>query len=156
MQPEPDESRGQGRKRRASQREKRKMSIKLFVGGLNYSTDTASLFFNGGTAFSNSFEDINAVHLLPGGLVVLSGERFDGCGYPHGLAGCEIPVEGRIMAVADVFDALLSERSYRSARSVEEAVAVMKAERGRQFDPEMIDALLGNLDRFLAVRGRPA
>lgn len=79
-------------------------------------------------------------------------ERFDGSGYPQGLAGKEIPLEGRITAVADVFDALLSERSYRSAMSVEEAVEVIRDERGRQFDPEIVDALLGNLDEILADR----
>jgi len=80
-------------------------------------------------------------------------ERFDGSGYPHGLAGEEIPLEGRITAVADVFDALLSDRSYRTAMSVDEAVGVMKAGIGSQFDPEIIDALLGHLDEALAVRG---
>jgi PAS domain S-box-containing protein len=79
-------------------------------------------------------------------------ERFDGSGYPQGLAGKEIPLEGRITAVADVFDALLSERSYRSAMSVEEAVEVIRDERGRQFDPEIVDALLDNLDEVLEVR----
>ncbi|HSS42596.1 MAG TPA: HD domain-containing phosphohydrolase [Solirubrobacterales bacterium] len=82
-------------------------------------------------------------------------ERFDGSGYPQGLAGEEIPIEGRITAVADVFDALLSERSYRPAMSVEEAVEVMEAERGSHFDPEIVDALVDNLDQVLAVRGRP-
>ena len=79
-------------------------------------------------------------------------ERFDGSGYPQGLAGRAIPLEGRIVAVADVFDALLSDRSYRPAMSVEEAVEVMNEERGRQFDPEILDALLDNLDEVLAVR----
>jgi PAS domain S-box-containing protein len=79
-------------------------------------------------------------------------ERFDGSGYPRGLAGEEIPLEGRITAVADVFDAILSDRSYRTAMSVEEAVGVMTAGRGSQFDPEIVDALLDHLDEALAVR----
>ena len=62
-------------------------------------------------------------------------ERFDGSGYPTGLDGEEIPLEGRITAVADVFDALLSERSYRPALGVEEAVAVIRGGSGTQFDP---------------------
>lgn len=80
-------------------------------------------------------------------------ERFDGSGYPQGLVGEEIPEEGRITAVADVFDALLSDRSYRAAMSVDEAVAVMKAEKGSHFDPELVDTLVANLDQVLAVRG---
>jgi PAS domain S-box-containing protein len=80
-------------------------------------------------------------------------ERFDGGGYPRGLAGDEIPIEGRITAVADVFDALLSDRCYRSALSVEDAVEVMKEGRGTHFDPRVIDALLDNLEEALSLRG---
>jgi putative two-component system response regulator len=80
-------------------------------------------------------------------------EHFDGRGYPQGLVGGEIPIEGRITAVADVFDALLSDRSYRAAMSVDEAVKVIREGRGSQFDPEVVDALLGHLDEALAVRG---
>jgi putative two-component system response regulator len=79
-------------------------------------------------------------------------ERFDGTGYPHGLAGKEIPLDGRITAVADVFDALLSDRCYRPAMSVTDAVALMAEGRGTQFDPEVVDVLLANLDEALALR----
>ncbi len=79
-------------------------------------------------------------------------ERFDGSGYPHGVASEEIPLEARITAVADVFDALLSDRSYRAAMSEPEAVAVMKDGRGTQFDPQVVDVLLGGLDEALSVR----
>ena len=79
-------------------------------------------------------------------------ERFDGSGYPKGLAGTEIPLEGRITAVADVFEALLTDRSYRSALSVDEAVAVMRDGRGTQFDPEIVDALFDHLPEALALR----
>jgi putative two-component system response regulator len=79
-------------------------------------------------------------------------ERYDGSGYPHGLAGDEIPVEGRVTAVADVFDALLSDRSYRPALSVKEAVAIMKEGSGSQFDPAMVAILLDHLDEALALR----
>jgi putative two-component system response regulator len=79
-------------------------------------------------------------------------ERFDGTGYPHGLAGKEIPLDGRITAVADVFDALLSDRCYRPAHSVIEAVALMEAGRGTQFDPEVLDVLLSHVDEALALR----
>jgi PAS domain S-box-containing protein len=80
-------------------------------------------------------------------------ERFDGSGYPYGLCGEEIPLLGRITAVADVFDALLTDRSYRPAFSVADAVAVISDGSGTQFDPEIADILLGNLDEALAIRG---
>jgi PAS domain S-box-containing protein len=69
-------------------------------------------------------------------------ERFDGSGYPRGLEGEEIPLEGRIAAVADVFDALTSNRVYRPALPYAEAVALMRAERGSHFDPRILDAFL--------------
>jgi diguanylate cyclase (GGDEF)-like protein len=69
-------------------------------------------------------------------------ERWDGTGYPRGLRGQEIPLEGRIVAVADVYDALTSDRVYRAAFSPEAAFEVMRAGRGSQFDPEVLDAFL--------------
>jgi methanogenic corrinoid protein MtbC1 len=75
-------------------------------------------------------------------------EKWDGTGYPRGLKGEAIPIEGRIVAVADVFDALTSDRVYRKAYSVEEAVQMMREQRGRHFDPVLLDAfmeLLGEL-----------
>lgn len=80
-------------------------------------------------------------------------ERFDGSGYPQGLEGDEIPIEGRITAVADVFDALLTDRSYRSALSMDSAVAVMRDGAGTQFDPDVVDVLLDNLEVALTIRG---
>jgi HD-GYP domain-containing protein (c-di-GMP phosphodiesterase class II) len=69
-------------------------------------------------------------------------EKWDGSGYPRGLAGEEIPIEGRIVAVADVFDALTSDRVYRTAYSVEQAVALMREQRARHFDPRLLDIFL--------------
>ncbi len=69
-------------------------------------------------------------------------ERWDGGGYPRGLIGEEIPLEGRIVAIADVFDALTSDRVYRKAFTVEEAVSMMLAQRGKHFDPRLLDAFL--------------
>ena len=80
-------------------------------------------------------------------------ERFDGSGYPHGLAGEEIPLEGRITAVADVFDALLSDRPYRPALTAEETIEVIRKGRGSKFDPQVVDALLEHFDEALSVRG---
>jgi methanogenic corrinoid protein MtbC1 len=69
-------------------------------------------------------------------------EKWDGSGYPRGLAGEQIPIEGRIVAVADVFDALTSDRVYRAAFPVEEAIEMMREQRGRHFDPVLLDAFL--------------
>jgi diguanylate cyclase (GGDEF)-like protein len=72
-------------------------------------------------------------------------ERFDGTGYPRGLAGEAIPLEGRIAAVADVFDALTSDRPYRPAFAPEEAIRLMLEGRGSHFDPRVLDAFLDAL-----------
>jgi HD-GYP domain-containing protein (c-di-GMP phosphodiesterase class II) len=69
-------------------------------------------------------------------------ERWDGTGYPHGLTGTEIPLEGRIAAVCDVFDALTHERPYKAAWSVQRACEEIARLRGTHFDPEVADALL--------------
>ncbi|MCI0477687.1 MAG: GAF domain-containing protein [Anaerolineales bacterium] len=70
-------------------------------------------------------------------------ERYDGKGYPFGLAGNEIPIEGRLLTVADTFDAMTSTRPYRQALTSEEAFDEIARHRGTQFDPEMVDALIG-------------
>ena len=69
-------------------------------------------------------------------------ERLDGLGYPSGLKGEDIPEFARVIAVADAFDSMTSTRSYRSARSVEEAIEELLICRGTQFDPQMVDALV--------------
>ena len=79
-------------------------------------------------------------------------ERWDGSGYPRGLAGEGIPPEGRIAAVADVFDALTSDRVYRPAFPVKSAIEMMREERGRHFDPELLDAFLVALPEVEAIR----
>lgn len=73
-------------------------------------------------------------------------ERWDGKGYPRGLAGEEIPLPGRIVAVADVFDALVHERPYKRAWTAEEAMAEIAEQSGKQFDPAVVRALLSLLD----------
>jgi putative two-component system response regulator len=72
-------------------------------------------------------------------------ERFDGGGYPRGLAGEDIPIEGRIAAVADVFDALTHDRVYRPALPVDEALGILREGRGTHFDPGVLDAFLEEL-----------
>jgi diguanylate cyclase (GGDEF)-like protein len=85
-------------------------------------------------------------------------EHFDGSGYPHGLAGEEIPLEGRIAAVADVFDALRSDRVYRSAIPFDQAVELMRQGRGTHFDPEVLDLFiecLPDIEGSVAVAPKP-
>jgi putative two-component system response regulator len=79
-------------------------------------------------------------------------ERWDGGGYPSGLAGDQIPMFGRIAAIADVFDALTSDRVYRRAMPLADALAQIQAERGRQFDPRLVDVLLSSVDELVAIR----
>ena len=83
-------------------------------------------------------------------------ERFDGSGYPHGLSETQIPIEGRIVAVADAFDALLSDKHYRTAFTVEETIELILQERGTRFDPQVVDALIENLAEAVALRGGAA
>ncbi len=78
-------------------------------------------------------------------------ERWDGGGYPAGLAGEEIPMAGRIVAVADVFDALTHERPYKAAWSIEDAVREIVNQRGKQFDPAVVDCFL-TLDHPILMR----
>lgn len=78
-------------------------------------------------------------------IVLAHHERWDGTGYPKGLAGEEIPIGGRIVAIADVFDALTSARPYRTAMTKEEAIAFIRSQSGRQFDPKVVEALVAVL-----------
>jgi response regulator RpfG family c-di-GMP phosphodiesterase len=78
-------------------------------------------------------------------------EKWDGSGYPEGLSGEEIPLSARLMALADVYDALLSARVYKRAFSHEEAVSMICAQRGKQFDPEIVDAFVAIKERFVAT-----
>lgn len=86
-------------------------------------------------------------------------ERFDGRGYPEGLKGEEIPIEGRLLAVVDTFDAMVSDRPYRNGVSIDLAVAEIIAHTGSQFDPCIVDAFLAVLREhqvdFESLYGRP-
>jgi len=78
-------------------------------------------------------------------------EKWDGSGYPEGLAGEQIPVSARLMAVADVYDALISRRVYRDAMPHSEAVRIIGLTRGKHFDPDVVDAFLEVQDNFQAI-----
>jgi putative two-component system response regulator len=79
-------------------------------------------------------------------------EKWDGSGYPNGLAGEDIPIEGRICAVADVFDALTSKRPYKEPWSVDKTLAFMESQKGKHFDPALIDLLMAKLPQILEIK----
>jgi cyclic di-GMP phosphodiesterase len=79
-------------------------------------------------------------------------ERWDGTGYPLGLAGEDIPLEGRITAIADVFDALSSRRPYKSAWPLDKCFDMMAAERGKHFDPRLLDAFFEHRDEVVKTQ----
>ncbi|WP_193150535.1 HD domain-containing phosphohydrolase [Sulfurimonas sediminis] len=81
-------------------------------------------------------------------------EKYDGSGYPRGLAGEDISLYARITAVADVFDALGSERVYKKAWKDEDIVAMFEEEKGRHFDPLLVDIFLNNIEDFKKIRDR--
>lgn len=81
-------------------------------------------------------------------------ERWDGSGYPRRMCGEEIPLEGRIVAIGDVFDALTSDRVYRPAMTLEHALELMRAGRGTHFDPQLLDLFVHALPQVLDIRKR--
>ena len=81
-------------------------------------------------------------------------EKWDGSGYPQGLKGEQIPVSGRLMALADVYDALVSRRKYKESLPHEQAAAILAEGRGTHFDPDVLDAFLAHQDRFKEIAAR--
>lgn len=81
-------------------------------------------------------------------------EKYDGSGYPQGISGTNIPLSARIVAIADVFDALTSERPYKKAWSVEKAVALLEEEAGKHFDPELVPEFVKCLDKVVEVKNK--
>ncbi len=79
-------------------------------------------------------------------------EHWDGSGYPNGLAGEDIPMAGRIVAIADVFDALTSVRPYKKSWAVEDALAYLQEKSGKQFDPKLVPLFVENIDKVLAIK----
>ncbi len=95
----------------------------------------------------------NSELLRAGETIVLSHhERWDGAGYPNGLQGEEIPLYGRICAVADVFDALTTRRPYKEALAMDQACDALVASRGTRFDPRLVDLFLTRLDEISAIQ----
>jgi HD-GYP domain-containing protein (c-di-GMP phosphodiesterase class II) len=81
-------------------------------------------------------------------------EKWDGTGYPQGLAGDQIPIAGRLMAVADVYDALVSRRKYKEPLSHERAASILADGRGTHFDPDVLDVFLAHQERFKEIAAR--
>ena len=97
--------------------------------------------------------DSPSCFLKTGALIALGHhERFDGHGYPNGLTGKNTPIEARVVAVADVFDALLSTRPYKKAWSVDNTLSYMREQRGRHFDPDCVDAFFNKLEKIMSIR----
>ncbi len=93
--------------------------------------------------------------LQAGEIIALSHhERWDGAGYPYGQAGEDIPLFGRICALADVFDALTNKRSYKEPYPLEKAVGILKEDRGRHFDPTLVDIFMENLGQVVEIQDR--
>ena len=87
-------------------------------------------------------------------LVLSHQEKWDGTGYPQALAGSDIPVSARIMAIADVYDALISSKVYKDGVSHDKAVQIIFSERGAHFDPDMVDAFIEIQDQFAEIAQR--
>jgi putative two-component system response regulator len=79
-------------------------------------------------------------------------EKWNGSGYPKGLKGKEIPLWGRISAIADVFDALTTERPYKKAFSLDHSLEILKQCRGTHFDPDVFDAFFAIEEEILSIR----
>ena len=84
-------------------------------------------------------------------LVASHHEKWDGSGYPRGLKAEEIPLQGRMMAIADVYDALVSDRPYRKGMPHKEAVEIISQGRGKHFDPALVDVFLGVAEKFKGI-----
>src|SRR4029077_2754936 len=81
-------------------------------------------------------------------------EKWDGSGYPEARRGDDIPLSARLMAVADVYDALISRRVYKPPFSQEKSIAILREGRGSHFDPDILDAFLANTEEFKAIADR--
>jgi len=99
-------------------------------------------------------KDSPSKFLQMGGIIALSHhEKFDGTGYPYGKKGNEIPIEARIVAVADVYDALVSERPYKNAWSMDAALDYMESHSGKHFDPDALYAFKEQIDTVSKIQG---
>jgi putative two-component system response regulator len=107
----------------------------------------------GGKMLKEIYDNTRAPYLWLGyEIAMFHHERWDGEGYPHRLAGEEIPVASRIMAIADVYDALTSERCYKTAFPHEKAKSIILEGKGRHFDPDVVDSFLRQENEWLNIK----
>lgn len=100
-------------------------------------------------------KDARSSFLVEGASIALTHhEKWDGTGYPNRLAGESIPLSGRIVSVVDVFDALTSKRPYKDAWSPDRAIEHIASERGKHFDPDLVDLFMAHYPEFLALLER--
>lgn len=97
-------------------------------------------------------ETKSALMIMAREIALTHHEKWDGSGYPYELKGEEIPLSGRIVALADVFDALTTKRPYKQAWSVHEALGLLERERGRHFDPQLVDIFLQIQPKILEIK----
>jgi putative two-component system response regulator len=100
-----------------------------------------------------AMNELDAHAFLQHALLIVSAhhEKWDGSGYPSGLRGLDIPIEGRLMAIADVYDALITERPYKKAFTHEEACFIIKKNSGSHFDPALTDVFKGVEGEFKKI-----
>ncbi len=125
-------------------------AILLKNGALN---ETERLIMEKHVSIGNEVLKDSASPILRAGadIAISHHERWDGSGYPGGLKGRDIPVRGRITGIVDVFDALTTARPYKEAWSIERAVEFLRERSGTDFDPDLVELLLANLDRVEAI-----
>lgn len=111
-------------------------------------------FWDWYSAESDGESPVNPLLEVAASIALAHHEKFNGEGYPFGLAGERIPLESRIVAVCDVFDALVSNRPYKGPRSDEDAMAILKEGAGSHFDPAVHAAFVEILPEILAIRDR--
>ncbi len=100
-------------------------------------------------------KDSKSKFLKAGSIIALSHhEKYDGTGYPKGLKADEIPIYGRIVAISDVFDALTSDRPYKSPWSFNEALEFVKKEKAKHFDPKLVDIFIENIEEIKKIYNR--
>jgi putative two-component system response regulator len=99
-------------------------------------------------------EDPSPLMEMAKAVAITHHEKWDGSGYPKGLIAEEIPLVGRIIAIADVFDALTSKRPYKPAWTIERAIELIQNESGKHFDPELVVCFTDSLDKVLAIKAQ--